>query len=185
LEIEATLNPLEEFLDIIAVTKLICLIREEREHVAIPLRGGDDVIVEARDEDALVWALEAIESPNQAPGGVREDRATDTRMNILIGSIDIKLDVADTAQTEILLGDIAIVYTAKLPDAGVGSEEVTMVADKVREVDGADLLFTFDDPLDIDGEIAIFMEEGIDGEETAGDVTLIVTGTASIELIVT
>ena len=128
--------------------------------------------------------LRDVERPDQTPGGVGEDGASQTGVAVGGKRFDGELDVADAAQTEVLHGQLAVVDPAELPDAGVGGEQVLVVCDELGQVGGAGLFFAFDDEFDRAGELADLIEQGIDRKQAGDELSFIVADAAPVELAV-
>ena len=73
-----------------------------------------------------------------------------------------KFNIADATHTNNLLRYARGIYTAKLPNASIGSELIFIRFDKRRKRHAADLFFSFDQKLDIARQFARDRLHGID-----------------------
>ncbi len=127
----------------------------------------------------FIRAFEGVQRPDQPPGSVGEDRTAQPGVNILISGVDAQFNVTQAAQSKILHWHIAVIYPAKFPHAGIGSQFIGMGFDKVFQVQAADFLFAFDDELNIAGKFALFGKNCIDSEQAADQMTLVIAHPAS------
>ena len=103
-------------------------------------------------------------------------------MAVLRGGGDTEFHVADASQPGHLKRCALVVHAAKFPQAGVGCEQITILAHKFWEVKASDFFLAFDDEFDVAGELAFCFQEGIDGRQPAEDMALIVAHAAGKHL---
>jgi hypothetical protein len=59
-----------------------------------------------------------------------------------------KLNVTNASQTQVLDGDIPVIDTTKLPNAGISGQFILVNLDKLMQVYAAGLFFSFYDKFD-------------------------------------
>ena len=74
-----------------------------------------------------------------------------------------------------------MIHAAEFPDAAVGFEPLFVVQHVLVQVEAGGLFFALDDKLDAAWQVAILIQQGVDGEQAAGDVPLVVADAAPVE----
>ena len=168
----------QEFLHAIALAVFVAFIRQFGRHLAVALAGRQHIVVMVGDANPLVGTLQRGKRPDQAPGGIWEDRTTQAGVHVLGKAFDVELDVADAAHAHHLHGDVAVVDVAELPDAGIGRQFLGVLLYERGDVHTADLLFALDGELDVAGQLGILRQQCVQREEPADKVAFVVADPA-------
>ena len=105
-------------------------------------------------------------------------------MGVPGGGPNAQLQVANPSHSEIELGPTVRIYSAGLPDAGVGGQQVLICLDKRFHPGTADLLFPLDQELYAGRMPAGHLFHRIDGGQPRYDVALVIRNPPGVHLAV-
>ena len=136
--------------------------------------SGDDVVVEARDADPAVRALQPGDDLGEGVGRVLDGAAVAARVEVDGRPDDVDLGVHDPAQAERDGRQVALEEARVADDRDVGREPLAVRLEPRVEVDRARLLLALEDVPDVDRHRAAGREERRGGHHVGVDLALVV-----------
>ena len=141
-------GPFQERTDAEVLFGLLLIKRNASEVFPLILGGPDDVVHQPVDGYIFVLVLEAGEGPDQAPCRVADDGGVHG-VQIAACPADGKPQIGDSLHSQGENRSAGPVPPSAFPQAGIGAlEEAAIFLDESPQIGAADLLLSFDDPLD-------------------------------------
>ena len=154
--------------------------RQRVEQRALLVGQGDDVVVEAGDEDPAVGTLERRDDPGERIGRVVDDAAVAARVEVDVAADDVDLGVHHAPQRDRDRRQVALEEARVADDRDVGGEPLAVGREPAFERRRARLLVALEDEPEVDRQRAARRQDRLGRPELEVDLALVV-GRAAAE----
>ena len=139
----------EEVIDVEELLVLLFAEGDLRDHRALFIREGHDVIVEVGDGDTPVLVLDLSDELTELVDGVSDSTAEVAGVQVVVGTRDLDLPVGQTAQARGERRRLGADHARVGDDDVLSAEHLEVLTAELLEVRRADLFFTLEEELHI------------------------------------
>ena len=136
------------------------------------------VIIPPLYQYSVVLTLDCRESPDKTPGSVWHERRVG-RVKVFFGCLASKFYVEESFHTQIDLSPTSLVQVAIVANHRVSLQSLRVLVDEVGKVRASNLLFAFEDELEVQGRLPSCFQIAFRGLDAGDYVVLTVRGSPS------
>jgi len=141
--------------------------------VPIPING-----------DAILLVLHRRQGPDQPPGGIGHQAGVG-RMQVALRTTAAQLQVLISLQAQVEGDPLLLILAARLPEAAIGLQQVSVSLGQLCQMRAASLLFALNEELQSQRQLAEDGQVGLHRLDAGHEVALVIGDAPDIDLAIT